>query len=308
MNFTLRQITYFVAVARHGHFGRAAETVNVSQPGLSSQVAELEGRLGGALFDRGAGNTPVVLTALGEKLLPVAIELLETAERLGGLARARSTPLSGRLRMGIIPTVAPYMIPHLIPQLRREHEALQLELHELVTDDLIEGIAQRQLDVGIMALPVGQADLLSEPVLRDRFLIALSEDDTTVLSGPAKPESIAVDRLLLLADGHCLRDQALEVCGLRQAQRHHLNLEATSMATLMRMVASGMGMTLIPKLALADENRDGRLRIVPFAAPAPSRDLAVVWRRNSEHEADAHGLAAAVRGLAGQLGLEPIPA
>ncbi|MFC3569834.1 hydrogen peroxide-inducible genes activator [Paracoccus simplex] len=307
MNFTLRQITYFLAVARQGNFGRAAEVVHVSQPGLSSQIAQLEGRLGGALFERGAGAAPVRLTALGERLLPVAQELIDTAKRLDALARAGREPLSGRLRLAIIPTVAPYLIPHLVPALRASHPALDLELHEVVTDELVGGIVSHRFDAGIMALPAGDAGIQAEPVLRDAFLVALSEDDTTYLAGPARPESIEAERLLLLADGHCLRDQALEVCGLRDPRRK-LNLEAASMATLMRMVASGMGMTLIPQLALADENRDGRLRIVPFAVPAPSRDLAVVWRRNAESGADARVLAEMVRGLAPLLGVTPLPA
>ncbi|QFG38001.1 LysR family hydrogen peroxide-inducible transcriptional activator [Paracoccus pantotrophus] len=306
MNFTLRQITYFLAVARLGHFGRAAETVHVSQPGLSSQIAQLEARLGGALFERGAGAGPVRLTALGERLLPVAQELIDTAKRLEALARAGRLPLSGRLRLAIIPTVAPYLIPHLVPALRAGHPMLDLELHEIATDEVVSGVLGHRFDAGIMALPVNEPGIEAEPVLRDAFLVALSGRDTTLLSGPARPESIEADRLLLLADGHCLRDQALEVCGLRSPRRK-LNLEAASMATLMGMVASGMGMTLIPRLALADENRDGRLRIVPFTEPAPSRDLAVVWRRNAEAGADARALAQAVRELAPVLGVEPIP-
>lgn len=307
MNFTLRQITYFLAVARLGNFGRAAETVHVSQPGLSSQIAQLEARLGGALFERGAGAGPVRLTQLGARLLPLAQELVDTGQRLDALARAGRSALSGRLRLAIIPTVAPYLIPHLVPELRSRHPALELELHEVVTDALVSGIARHHFDAGIMALPVTEPGLAAQPVLRDPFQIALSEDDTTYLSGPARPESIQPERLLLLADGHCLRDQALEVCGMRNPRRK-LNLEAASMATLMRMVASGMGMTLIPQLAMADENRDGRLRIVPFADPAPSRDLAVVWRRNAETGADATALAELVRGLAPVLGVMPIPA
>ena len=305
MNFTLRQITYFLAVARLLSFVRAAEVSNVSQPGLSSQIAQLEARLGGPLFERGAGTGPVRLTALGERLLPIARELMDTAQRLQAAARAERSALSGRMRLAIIPTVAPYLIPHLIPMLRRNHPLLDLELHEVVTDELLEGVAARRFDAGLMALPASAPGIEAEPVLRDPFLVAMSEDDTTLLSGPARPENIEIGRLLLLADGHCLRDQALEVCGMRNA-RNKLNLEAASMATLMRMVASGMGMTLIPRLALADENRDGRLRVVPFAEPAPSRDLAVVWRRNAEAEGDARALAEVIRSLAPLLGVEAL--
>lgn len=305
MNFTLRQITYFLAVVRFANFRLAAESVNVSQPGLSSQIAQLEDRLGGQLFVRAAGAGGVVLTRMGRQLLPLAQELIEAAGRLDQAARAPRLPLSGPIRLGIIPTVAPYLIPALIPALRQAHPEAALELHEATTDALIDEIEMRKLDAGLVALPVAAPWLRAEPVLRDDFLIALAEDDTTYLAGPAQPEAIEVERLLLLADGHCLRDQALAVCGRGEARRK-LNLEATSMATLMRMVAAGMGMTLIPKLALADENRDGRLRIVPFAAPAPARDLAVVWRKDGPSGGDAQALARIVRGLAGVLGVKAI--
>lgn len=307
MNFTLRQISYFLAVARLGNFGQAAASVHVSQPGLSSQITELEHRLGGQLFNRAPGVGRITLTSLGERLLPLATELWEVAERLEKAATVPRGPLSGTLRLGIIPTVAPYLIPLLIPAVRDRHQDVALELHEAMTDDLLDRVRLRQLDVGILALPINEPGLEVEPVLRDPFLIALAENDATYLAGPAKPDSIEAERLLLLADGHCLRDQALEVCGRREP-RQKLNLEATSMATLMRMVAAGMGMTLVPKLALAEENHDGRLRTVPFAAPAPSRDLAVVWRRGSAVEADARALAAIVRDLAPRLNVEALPA
>lgn len=305
MNFTLRQITYFLAVARLRNFGRAAESCNVSQPGLSSQISQLEARLGGTLFERGAGSGSVRLTARGDRLLASAQELMDAAQRFDALSRLGQAPLTGRLRLAIIPTVAPYLIAHLVPALRATHPSLDLTLHEVVTDELLDGIVSHRFDAGLMALPVGADGIAYQPVLRDPFLIALSEDDTTFLDGPLKPESLVTERLLLLAEGHCLRDQALEVCGMRNPRRK-LNLEAASMATLMRMVASGMGMTLIPQLALADENRDGRLRILPFADPVPSRDLAVVWRRNAETGTDARALAKIVRQLAPVLRLDAL--
>lgn len=302
MNFTLRQITYFLAVARFGSFGAAANAVHVSQPGLSSQIAELETRLGGQLFHRSPGAGRVVLTQLGERLLPIATELTETAERLAAAARAPRPPLSGRLRLGIIPTVAPYLIPLLIPAVRNHHAQAALELHEAMTDELLDNLVSNRLDAGILALPIDQPGIMVAPVLRDPFLIAVAENDDMWLAGPAQPDTIETDRLLLLADGHCLREQALEVCGRREPRRQ-MNLEATSMATLMRMVAAGMGMTLVPQLALAEENHDGRLRVIPFAEPAPKRDLAVIWRRGSPAEADARALADIVRGLADRLGV-----
>lgn len=305
MNFTLRQVSYFLAVARLGSFGAAASNVHVSQPGLSSQIAELERRLGGQLFNRSPGAGRVTLTPLGERLLPLASELWEAAEHFTISARAPQPPLSGKLRLGIIPTVAPYLIPLLIPAVRRAHQDAALELHEAMTDDLLEALAANRLDAGLLALPIDRPGILAEPVLRDPFLIAVAENDDTYLAGPARPDNIALERLLLLADGHCLREQALEVCGRRDPRRE-MNLEATSMATLMRMVAAGMGMTLVPQLALAEENHDGRLRVVPFAEPVPSRDLAVVWRRGSAAETDARALAQVVRDLAPRLGVSAL--
>lgn len=305
MNFTLRQINYFLAVARLGNFGLAAASVHVSQPGLSSQIAQMEARLGGQLFHRAPGVGHVGLTPLGARLLPLAEQLWSAAEQFAAAARAPNSPLSGPIRLGLIPTVAPYLIPLLVPTMRAEYPDSALELHEATTDELLEGLRARRLDAGLLALPVTGDDMAIAPVLRDPFLVALAENDVTWLGGPADPADIDVDRLLLLAEGHCLRDQALEVCGRREPRRK-LNLEATSMATLMRMVAAGMGMTLVPKLAVADENRDGRLRILPIAAPEPSRDLAVVWRRDSPVEADALALSKLVRSLAPQLGLTPL--
>ena len=311
MNFTLRQITYFLAIARHGSFGRAAEAVHVSQPGLSSQLARLEAQLGGPLFQRGAGPGPVRLTALGERLLPIARELADTAQRLQGAARSGQAVLSGRLRLAIIPTVAPYLIPRLVPLLRARHPSLSLELHEVVTDQIAAGLAERRYDAGVMALPVdvGAEGIEAIPVLRDRFLVAAAQDDPLCPAEPVAPEAIAPDRLLLLADGHCLRDQALAVCGLAR-RGGAVRLEAASMATLMRMVEAGMGITLIPELALRDEDRAGKLALRRFADPAPARDLAVVWRRNADAGRDARALAALIREIAPLLGvsaLEPSP-
>lgn len=306
MKFTLRQIAYFLAVARQGSFGRAAETVHVSQPGLSSQIAQLEAHLGGALFHRSAGAGTVRLTALGERLLPVAEEVMDSARRLQALARVERKPLTGRLRLAMIPTVAPYLLSHLVTALRRDYPLAMLELHEGVTAEILSGLASDRFDAGIVALPATHDALQAEPVLRDDFLVALSDQDPAGPADPVHPDGIQPERLLLLAEGHCLRDQALAVCGLNSPRRK-LNLEAASMPTLLRMVASGLGMTLIPRIAVAEETRDGRLRVLPFASPAPSRDLAVVWRRKGDAGADARALAAVVRGLAPVLGVSPLP-
>lgn len=309
MNFTLRQITYFLAIARHGSFGRAAEAVHVSQPGLSSQLARLEAQLGGPLFERSAGPGPVRLTALGERLLPLARELADTAQRLKAAARAGQAVLAGRLRLAIIPTVAPYLIPRLVPLLRTRHPALSLELHEVVTDQITAGLTGRHYDAGVMALPVEAEGIDASPVLRDRFVVAAAQDDPFCPAEPVAPEAIAPDRLLLLADGHCLRDQALAVCG-RVRRGGAVRLEAASMATLMRMVEAGMGITLIPELALRDEDRPGNLALRRFAEPSPARDLAVVWRRNADAARDARALAALIREIAPLLGvgaLDPPP-
>ena len=275
---TLRQMRYFEALAATRHFGRAASLVSVSQPALSAQIADLEKSLDMKLVERGRNGA--MLTREGEELLPEIRSILERVERLEARGNAGQGPLSGRLRLGIIPTVAPYLVPELIPGARASYPGLNIELKELLTSGCIEDVRHGRLDCAIIALPVEGEGFESLPLFEDRFLIASSEDEQTILVSPATEDNVDVERLLLLEEGHCLRDQALAVCGTA-AGRRVANYGATSMATLLQMVSHGMGITLIPEIAVRDERSRNRMRIVPFAEPQPSRTIGMIWRTSA---------------------------
>ncbi|MCB1386614.1 MAG: hydrogen peroxide-inducible genes activator [Nitratireductor sp.] len=278
MNLTLRQLQYFEVLSRTRHFARAAERVHVSQPALSAQVLEMEKRLGGRLFERSrAGVWP---TPLAEKLLPIVRRMLDDARSIEEIAAAGPGSMTGRLRLGIIPTIAPYILPGLVPKAAETWPALKLEIRESITQALLEALQSREIDLVLAALPLQGDGLETCSLFRDRFVIATG-GGRDLLVGPVAVDDIPPERLLLLAEGHCLRDQALDVCGLRSDARL-VNFEASSLTTLVQLVASGMGMTLLPEMAVASENRDGKLRLLDFADPKPSRDIGLAWRRASE--------------------------
>jgi LysR family hydrogen peroxide-inducible transcriptional activator len=269
---------YFDALATTRNFGRAAELVSVSQPALSAQIAEMERLLDVRLVER--QRSGAVLTREGEDLLPEIRDILERTERLTDLVKSHRGPLGGRLRLGIIPTVAPYLVPRLVPELRGRYPQLAIELKELLTAACLDDVRHGRLDCAIVALPVAGEGIESMLLFEDRFLIAGAEDENTILMSPMTEDRVDVERLLLLEEGHCLRDQALAVCGTR-AGRRVTNYGATSMATLLQMVSHGMGITLIPEIAVKDEASRNRMRIVPFADPQPSRRIGLVWRSSA---------------------------
>lgn len=296
---TLRQMRYFEALAATGHFGRAADLVNVSQPALSAQIVELEKTLDTKLVERGRNGA--MLTREGEDLLPEIRGILESVARLQDRAKAGQGPLTGRLRLGIIPTVAPYLVPELIPAARANYPDLNIELKELLTTGCIEDVRHGRLDCAIVALPVESEGFESLPLFEDRFLIATSEDENTILMSPMTEDNVDVERLLLLEEGHCMRDQALAVCGT-SAGRRVANYGATSMATLLQMVSHGMGITLIPEIAVRDERSRNRMHIVPFADPQPSRTIGMIWRTSaSGRRRDFETLAKMVQAAAKRL-------
>ncbi len=295
---TLRQMRYFDALATTLHFGRAAKMTNVSQPALSAQIMEMEADLGIRLVERGRAG--VILTQQGEALLPEIRAILLSVDGLYDRARQSAGVLEGRLRLGIIPTVAPYLVPTLIPMLRTRYPKLDVELRELLTTGCIEDVKHGKLDCAIIALPHNDDSLRSCTLFEDRFLIASADDENTVLYSPMTEAQVDMDRLLLLEEGHCLRDQALAVCG-STAGRRVANYGATSMATLLQMVSHGMGITLIPEIAVRDERTRNRMRIVPFAEPQPSRRIGLVWRPRSGRNNDQEALAALVTEAAAQL-------
>ena len=290
---TLRQMRYFDALAITRHFGKAAEMVSVSQPALSAQIAEMERLLDLKLVER--HRTGAILTREGEELLPEIRDILERAGRLEARAKAGRGPLKGRLRLGIIPTVAPYLVPELVPRLRSGYPELGVELKELLTLSCLDELKQGKLDCAIVALPAGGEAFESTFLFEDRFFIASAEDESTILMSPMQEDRVDVERLLLLEEGHCLREQALAVCGT-SAGRRVANYGATSMTTLLQMVIHGMGITLIPEIALRDESSRSRVRIVPFAEPQPSRTIGLVWRAgSSDKKQDFDALAAVIR-------------
>ncbi|WP_275789143.1 hydrogen peroxide-inducible genes activator [Pararhizobium gei] len=296
---TIRQMRYFDALATTLHFGRAAQMVNVSQPALSAQIAEMERHLNVRLIER--NRSGAFLTSRGEILLSDIRAILLSVDALQDKARQAAGILEGRLRLGIIPTVAPYLVPSLIPMLRARYPKLDIELREILTTACIDDVKHGRLDCAIIALPHGDDGLQSWPLFEDRFLIASADDENTVLVSPMTEAQVDMDRLLLLLEeGHCLRDQALAVCGAT-AGRRVANYGATSMATLLQMVSHGMGITLIPEIAVKDERSRNRMRIVPFAEPQPSRRIGLIWRSRSGRDGDQKALAVLITEAAAPL-------
>jgi LysR family hydrogen peroxide-inducible transcriptional activator len=276
--FSLRQLQYVVAVAEALSFRKAAQLCHVSQPSLSSQLAQLEQVLGVRLFER--DRRRVLATAAGKEVIERARRLLVDAHDLSAAARRASDPLDGTLRLGVIPTVSPYLLPHVTPALRADFPKLTAIWIEDKTGALVQGLAAGTLDAALLALEAELGDVEHDVVSSDPFLLATAQGD------PLGQSSLAVGRselrdadVLLLDEGHCFREQALAYCS--RAKARELEFRATSLATLTQMVASGLGVTLLPALAVPSEAERAGLRVRPFAAPAPARTLALVWRRRS---------------------------
>lgn len=276
---TLRQLQYAVAVAEELSFRKAAELCGVSQPALSSQLAELEGSLGVTLFER--DRRRVLITREGKELIERARRLLVEADDLIEAGQRLRDPLKGTLRIGVIPTIAPYLLPEIVPTLRKRFPKLVVVWLEDKTEALVSKTDTGRLDAAVLAL---EADLglglEEEFIAKDPFVLALPEGHALASSkGPISLDDLEGTDILLLDDGHCFREQALSLCsaaGLRE-----LSFRATSLPTLAQMVAGGAGVTLLPRLAVATENRRGGLAIRRFEEPVPSRTLAIVWRKSS---------------------------
>jgi LysR family hydrogen peroxide-inducible transcriptional activator len=276
INFTLKQFRYFEALARHGHFGRAAETCSISQPALSMQIKELEAALGTDLFERGARH--VRLTSFGEAFALRVRDILRSVDELADIARAAQTQLVGRLRIGVIPTIAPYLLPTIIGNLMRLNADLDLQLRETVTPKLLAELAEGRLDTAIVALPVSESSLTEVPLFSEDFvLIRPAEDEGKPV--PSR-ERLREMRLLLLEEGHCFRDQALSFCNMSAAPPREL-LDGSSLSTLVQMVSAGIGVTLIPEMAIAVETRSASVAVARFGEPKPQRMVGMVWRKTS---------------------------
>lgn len=293
-NITLKQLRYFEALAKAGHFGHAAEASAISQPALSMQIKELEEGLGIALFDRGARS--VHLTAFGEEFAGRAREILRLIEELQDASRMARDQLAGRLRMGVIPTVAPYLLPRVIGEVMRAFPALELQLRETITPKLLQELGEGRLDCAIVALPVSEPSLVEVPLFSEDFVLVRPLAD----AGKPVPgaESLREMRLLLLEEGHCFRDQALSFCKLQAVEPREL-MDGSSLTTLVQMVGAGIGVTLIPEMAVAVETRLAPVSVAAFAAPRPSRQIGMVWRRTSPLARQLVQIAEVVRGCRG---------
>ena len=288
---TLRQLQYLVAVAEARSFRRAAEACRVSQPSLSAQVAEAERALGVRLFER--DRRRVLVTAAGEALLSRARRVLIEADDLLEAARSGADPLAGTLRIGVIPTVGPYLLPRAAPALREALPGLQIVWEEDKTSALVRRVAAGELDAALLAREAELGDLVQAELARDPFVLAAPPGHPLARGGePLRPKALEGERVLLLDDGHCLRDQALAVCS--RAHAEELGFRATSLSTLVQMVASGAGVTLLPRIAVETEASRAGLRTRPFAEPAPGRTLVLAWRRGGATEPALRAVAAVV--------------
>jgi LysR family hydrogen peroxide-inducible transcriptional activator len=284
---TLRQLRYLTALAQHRHFGRAAEACAVTQPALSMQIRDLEKKLGVELVERRSGEA--ALTEIGSEVARRAERVLAGSRDLVDFARHRGRTLSGRLRLGIIPTLAPYVLPKVLPDLQASYPDLIIELRETQTKVLLDELAGGDLDAVMLALPLPDAEIESIRLFDDAFLLAVPANDPLPRNARVNPREIDQQRLILLEEGHCLRDQALAYCA---TARHEmpLSLGATSLATVMQMVASGYGVTLVPEVAIDVEVRDERVKLLRFTSPEPGRTVGLAWRRTSPRKTDFFAL------------------
>jgi len=281
---TLKQLRYFAALTETLHFGRAAERCQVTQPAMSMQIRELEAELGVVLVERTAAG--VFLTAPGAEVARRARQILLAVQDLVDLARHRDRRLAGPLRLGVIPTIGPYLLPQILPRLHASYPDVQLSLRESQTEHLIEALSAGGLDLLILALPVGRDDLATMALFDDAFNLVVAEDHPLARHAAVSQKDLFAERLLLLEEGHCLRDQALSLCHAAGADQVD-DFRASSLATVVQMVANGYGGTILPDLALPVETgAHSRLRVVPFKAPAPVRTIGLAWRASSPRQPD----------------------
>jgi LysR family hydrogen peroxide-inducible transcriptional activator len=276
---TIKQLQYLVALHEHGHFGRAAEASFVSQSTLSAGIRELESLLGVTLVER--SRRVVRFTPLGEQVVAKAHRLLREAEELSDLVQASGKPLSGELRMSVIPTIAPFLLPRILPRLRRERPSLKLFLREETSDHAVESLHHGRADCVLLALPFATGEVEMEHIADDRLFIALPKDDPRDPPAVFSPEMIDEGRLLLLEDGHCLKEHALAACN-RPELRASATMIGTSLHTLVQMVDNGLGLTMLPEMAIdAGILHETEVVARPLKAKNASREIALIWRKNS---------------------------
>lgn len=290
---TIKQLQYLIALHEHGHFGRAADASYVSQSTLSAGIRELESLLGVTLVER--SRRVVRFTSLGEQVVAKAQMLLRQAEELSQLVQAAGKPLSGQLRMSVIPTIAPFLIPRLLPRLRQERPDLELMLREETSQDALESLHHGRADCVLLALPFDTGDVEIEHISDDALFVAFPKDDPRDPPASIAPDMIDQGRLLLLEDGHCLRDHALAACN-RSELRASASMIGTSLHTLVQMVDNDLGLTMLPEMALEAGILAGTDVVArPVESATAKREIVLVWRKNSPREADFRLLAEELR-------------
>ncbi|MGR3637549.1 MAG: hydrogen peroxide-inducible genes activator [Shimia sp.] len=275
-NLTLRQLRYFDAVAEHGHFGRAADACSISQPALSVQIKDLEESLGAPLIERTTRR--LRLTAFGEDVLTRTRDILRSVNELGDMARAAQSGLSGRLRLGVIPTIAPYLLPTLLRDVKAAFPQMALMVRETMTANLISELHAGRIDTAIVALPVSEPAFTEVPLWSEEFVLVRPQSEAAA-PVPA-PDALERERLLLLEEGHCFRDQALSFCALPTA-RPHEGLDGSSLSTLVQMVGAGLGVTVIPEMAVPVDTPTAAVSVSRFSGARPARTIGMIWRKSS---------------------------
>lgn len=285
-NLTLKQLRYFQALAREEHFGRAAEACAVSQPALSVQIKDLEDSLGVALFER--STRQVRLTGFGREFAAQVADILRSVDELGDLARASQGGLGGQLRLGVIPTIGPYLLPQVISFLNDTYPELTLKVRETLTQSLIQELHEGRLDAALVALPLSEPNIVEAPLFSEEFVLIRPPEEAD-LPIPA-PDNLSELRLLLLEEGHCFRDQALEFCSFSAPSVRSL-MDASNLSTLVQLVGSGVGITLVPEMAVEVETRSAEVAVGHFRNPAPKRTVGLIWREGSSLETHLRKLA-----------------
>lgn len=293
---TLKQLQYLVALKDHGHFGRAAEACFVTQSTLSAGLRELESLIGITLVER--TRRVVRFTPLGNRIAEKAQKILREAEELADMARAAGKPLSGELRMGVIPTIAPFLLPKLLPKLRRQWPDLKLYLREETSQAACDSLHRGQVDCVLLALPYGCGEVESFELFEDRLFVAFPPGASEHLPPEITPAAIDEDKLLLLEDGHCLKDHALAACN-RPELRAEATMLGTSLHTMVQMVDNGLGVTMLPEMAVTAGILDGTGVVArPLDAAHPARRIALIWRKGSPREKEFRLLGEALKAAA----------
>ena len=276
---TLQQLEYILAVARHGHFGRAADACNVTQPTLSAMIGKLEEEIGAKLFDR--NRQPISPTLVGERVVNQAREVLSQAENIKDIVLEEKQSLGGIFRIGILPTIAPYLLPRFFPQLMKKYPAMDIRVREMKTHEIKEALIQGDIDAGILATIEGLEDYVQTLLFYEKYIGYVSREDALFKKEVIRTADVAASKeLWLLDEGHCFRDQMVRFCQMKSSQTSQLAYNLGSMETFMRMVESGMGITFIPELAEIQLSEPQRELVRPFAIPIPTRQLIMITNRN----------------------------